>query len=64
MKAAVVESRVNCPYCGESITLVVDCSIEEQDYIEDCFVCCRPINITVLTVDDAEPILTVAAENE
>jgi len=27
------------------ITLVVDLSVPEQDYIEDCFVCCRPIRI-------------------
>ena len=36
-----------CPYCGERITVMVDCSIEEQHYIEDCQVCCRPIEIVV-----------------
>jgi len=39
------EVEVGCPYCGERITLVVDLSVDEQDYIEDCFVCCRPIKI-------------------
>ena len=38
---------VDCPYCGELIELVVDCSLIEQDYIEDCEVCCRPIALTV-----------------
>lgn len=40
-------ARVSCPYCGEEIELVVDCSIESQCYIEDCFVCCRPISLNV-----------------
>ena len=38
---------VECPYCGESIELVIDCSQPEQDYIEDCSVCCQPINLTI-----------------
>jgi len=46
LSALTDEVNVGCPYCGETITLVVDLSIAEQDYIEDCFVCCRPIRIT------------------
>ncbi len=34
-----------CPYCGEVISLIVDCSTESQHYIEDCSVCCRPIEV-------------------
>ena len=34
-----------CPYCGEVIELLVDGSVEEQLYVEDCFVCCRPIQV-------------------
>tara|TARA_B100000795_G_scaffold187708_1_gene142783 strand:- start:223 stop:411 length:189 start_codon:yes stop_codon:yes gene_type:complete len=36
------EETIICPYCWESITLLVDPS-ESQLYTEDCFVCCRPI---------------------
>lgn len=36
------EETVTCPYCWESITLLVDPS-ESRVYTEDCFVCCRPI---------------------
>ena len=39
------EAFVDCPYCGETITLVLDLSVPEQDYIEDCFVCCQPIRV-------------------
>jgi hypothetical protein len=34
---------VSCPYCGESFETVVDESGGDQEYIEDCRVCCRPI---------------------
>jgi len=46
LSTLIDEVNVDCPYCGEMITLVVDLSVPEQDYIEDCFVCCRPIHIT------------------
>lgn len=35
-----------CPYCGEPIELVVDCSLSDQSYVEDCSVCCHPIVVT------------------
>ena len=40
-------TRIRCPYCGELIELVIDCSVSRQDYIEDCTVCCRPINLDI-----------------
>lgn len=42
---------IDCPYCGEPITLALDASAGAQRYIEDCTVCCRPITV-VLEVDD------------
>jgi hypothetical protein len=38
---------VQCPYCAQSFEVLVDCSIEEQEYIEDCEVCCRPVQLVV-----------------
>ena len=37
------EFTIACPYCGEMIDLFVDGSVEEQEYYEDCSVCCYPI---------------------
>ena len=55
---------IRCPYCGESIDLVIDDSVEGQQYIEDCHVCCRPINVSV-TVDEEGTLAVQAwAENE
>jgi hypothetical protein len=53
---------VQCPYCWECIEVLVDCSVAEQDYVEDCHVCCRPILLHVSVDPDGEP--TVAAEPE
>jgi uncharacterized protein YbaR (Trm112 family) len=39
-------AEVACPYCGETITLLLDLSVEEQSYIEDCSVCCQPMNVS------------------
>ena len=54
---------ISCPYCGEVIQVIVDCSIGEQDYIEDCQVCCRPINIHV-SLEENLAVLLVTHENE
>lgn len=43
-----METGVTCPFCGEEFTIVVDCSVDgSQTYIEDCYVCCRPIQFQV-----------------
>lgn len=39
------EQFFNCPYCWETISMLIDTSVEEQLYIEDCEVCCNPIQI-------------------
>ena len=39
--------NVQCPYCWETIEIVIDPSESEQHYIEDCSVCCRPIQLQV-----------------
>jgi len=59
------EYDIDCPYCGEQINILIDCSIQNQDYIEDCQVCCSPIMIRV-TVDAGNQIdsVTVHQENE
>lgn len=55
---------VQCPYCGEPVELVVDCSAGAQDYIEDCTVCCRPMQVAVEVRDDGLPDVTVRREDE
>lgn len=47
------ECVADCPYCGERIDVFVDISAGDQTYIEDCFVCCRPIQMTIVVEDDS-----------
>lgn len=42
-----------CPYCGEEISMVLDLSVRRQTYVEDCEVCCNPIEISYRVEDDA-----------
>ena len=51
MSALTTETEIGCPHCGETITVVLDLSVGEQTYIEDCFVCCRPISISYTAAD-------------
>ena len=43
MRMLLEEYQVLCPYCGESFTTTIDGSAGDAQYIEDCYVCCRPI---------------------
>ncbi|HEX7816887.1 CPXCG motif-containing cysteine-rich protein [Dyella sp.] len=54
---------VNCPYCGESIDLAVDTSVESQRYIEDCQVCCKPMVVSVDVDEQGEPSVNVWSED-
>jgi hypothetical protein len=56
--AGTEEVPIDCPYCGEGITVVVDTSVAEQEYVEDCPVCCRPIQLGVTCADgEVEEVL-------
>lgn len=52
---------VACPYCGEVITLRLDLSAGSQNYVEDCQVCCQPIQVAMNVSDDGS-LDTVVAE--
>ena len=55
----MLESRsVSCPYCGELFDATIDLSAGNQSYIEDCYVCCRPIQFNV-EVDHSGELVSV-----
>ncbi len=55
---------IHCPYCGEPIEILVDASVDSQRYIEDCQVCCRPIDIAVTVDEDGELQVSATSEND
>ena len=60
----LVTKKTYCPYCGEPIELIIDTSVPEQNYIEDCQVCCRPMLINVEVDSDGFISLNIRNENE
>jgi hypothetical protein len=50
-----MEVLVQCPYCGESLEVWVDVTGgSSQKYVEDCQVCCQPMEVFVSVEEDAE----------
>ncbi|HXS20937.1 MAG TPA: CPXCG motif-containing cysteine-rich protein [Steroidobacteraceae bacterium] len=48
-----VQARaVQCPYCGETFDTAIDLSAGSTSYIEDCQVCCQPIEFRLEVADD------------
>jgi hypothetical protein len=55
------EHFIQCPYCWEQISMLIDLSQYSQTYIEDCEICCNPIQISVVT--EASEIIAFDAES-
>lgn len=54
-------AEIICPHCGQVIEIFIDFSGGEfQSYIEDCQVCCQPIELQVDLSGD-EPIVTITS---
>jgi len=60
----LTEQIISCPYCGEVISVLVDDSLPEQRYVEDCQVCCRPIVLDVSVAPDGSVAVQARNENE
>ena len=60
----VAEHAISCPYCGEAISILVDDSVPEQEYVEDCQVCCRPIVVSVGMFDGKDLLADVRREDD
>lgn len=55
------EHFFQCPYCWEQISMLIDVSQSSQSYIEDCEICCNPIQINVQT--EGQEIVSFQADN-
>lgn len=64
MSFEMQSALIQCPYCWESIEVLVDCSVEQQEYTEDCSVCCHPIALNVTAEDGFLLEITARAEND
>lgn len=55
------EHFFQCPYCWETISMLLDSSVSSQSYIEDCEVCCNPMQLSV--VFDNQVLQSFSAED-
>lgn len=61
---SLIEEHVSCPYCGESIAVLIDEQEAGSQYIEDCQVCCKPITFHVDLGVDGQLSVSVYDEND
>ena len=60
----------SCPYCGEPVQLIIDAGGDEggdpaeQDYVEDCQVCCRPMLVSVRYANDGGLEVSLRDDND
>lgn len=60
----LLELTVQCPYCWENFVLLVDGSVESQEYVEDCEVCCRPIDFSIRIGEDDQATVQARTQDE
>ncbi len=56
-------TKITCPYCGEPLELALDNSAGDQQYIEDCSVCCRPIELAT-EFDSSGNLVSITAKRD
>ena len=59
------DAVVSCPYCGETVEIVLDPgSGGRQEYVEDCEICCQPWRVNVTYRRDGSADVHVSALDE
>ena len=60
----LLSRQISCPYCGETIEILIDDSVGEADYYEDCSVCCQPIRLQVSVDYEGDCSVVVMRDDE
>lgn len=58
------QAQIRCPYCAEQIDIQVDIGSGDEEYEEDCSVCCRPILLHIARDEDGAPSVTATRESD
>ncbi|MCH1554565.1 MAG: CPXCG motif-containing cysteine-rich protein [Luminiphilus sp.] len=62
MDRSLQETWIDCPYCWESISVLLNPEDLGEQYIEDCQVCCRPIEFLITQAEDGELTARVSSD--
>lgn len=60
----LTEHRAACPYCWETLTLLVDAGDYGVDYVEDCHVCCQPMVVSAFEDGDGSIRVSLRREDD
>ena len=64
MSGELEEQSVTCPYCWESISVLLDPGDSGGSYVEDCQVCCRPILFHLHAGADGSLVVDASREDD
>ncbi len=53
------EHFFDCPHCWENQLKMIDPSIEKQNFIEDCEVCCNPLEFDLSIENNSLKLFSV-----
>ena len=56
----MIEHFFDCPHCWENQLKMIDPSIEKQNFIEDCEVCCNPLEFDLSIENSYLKLFSVA----
>ena len=48
----MIESYFDCPHCWENQLKMIDPSVSNQTFIEDCETCCNPLGFNIQILDN------------
>ena len=48
----MIEYYFDCPHCWQNQLKLIDPSVEMQNFIEDCEVCCNPLEFTITVINN------------
>lgn len=54
---------IHCPWCGEPLDVRVDVTAGEREYVDDCEVCCRPMDLAVV-LDERGALATLRVQRQ
>ena len=48
----MIQHHFDCPHCWENQIKMIDPSVEIQNFIEDCEVCCNPLEFDLSIINN------------
>ena len=58
------QAQIRCPHCGERIDIQVHIGSDDEDYVEDCSVCCRPIMLHISRDENGVPTVSASSDTD